>query len=616
MKNINTIDPRDNFTFLDKKTANEPYIFEVLNEILAFQRQSLPSGEKPMANLELLKKSRNISIPFTTTRGKTIEYLIDLLFKRYSNFVKPVVSFEFQVEEPSKKLKVDEIVEYTVMLNNADYEKIVSIRDVKSLENLLKLLKKYRLFNLSKLLQKTKNKTHLSRIIKLELGKQIFVYKNYNINENKIEQAEDYCFCSENYNAVKESLNLNKLREIISYYSESVRRELKKFGLLNADFTHYRDSKIDYLFSILLDDLSTTLSEKDLIEVKNIRSLVSCLLKVDKILDPVQTHNEDIIKFIREQVFCSETDICNVITELNHELVKKWATEENLRHNRILSFFHDDGETYYIDGTKFYNVISELNQLILYQPEKLANLSHYEKQKKHFQMEVFYKLAINLLSTEEKIQSILSINYNKVDILQKIVEEYGDYKKKLAIKDDYEKKFTEQKKRRSILRVIIQFFSSLFKKKDKKIDKTLTHQTAKPVKEMSKEANHVYKKALNKNAPIIPLSDLIEITPENDALIDKIINELRDHNVKIVVPIYNARSVLYPKRSQNLLMSDMEYLLLSPSIVKSPEIIRNFVDSLLGYKVKNEIMPSKALIVIEKYLLTLYNQKRSQLIKK
>ena len=60
MKGIDLKNPRENFRFLDEKTANEPHIFEVLNEIFLYQTNSLPSGEKPLATMELLKKSNKI----------------------------------------------------------------------------------------------------------------------------------------------------------------------------------------------------------------------------------------------------------------------------------------------------------------------------------------------------------------------------------------------------------------------------------------------------------------------------------------------------------------------------------------------------------------------------
>ena len=214
MKANELIDPREKFKFLDEKTSNEPHIFEVLNEILLYQVNSLPSGDKQLATEEVLKKSSRIKIPFTTTRDRTIDYLIDILLKRYSHFIRPIISFDFNVDSSTKQINISETTEFTILLDNNEYEKLLSTRDQKSVDNLLNLLKKYRFFNLSKLIKKANEKEELSRIIKKQLDTAIFTFKNYNIDNDKIEWAEDFCFHVDNYEHVKESLNLNSLKEI------------------------------------------------------------------------------------------------------------------------------------------------------------------------------------------------------------------------------------------------------------------------------------------------------------------------------------------------------------------------------------------------------------------
>ena len=48
------------------------------------------------------------------------------------------------------------------------------------------------------------------------------------------------------------------------------------------------------------------------------------------------------------------------------------------------------------------------------------------------------------------------------------------------------------------------------------------------------------------------------LVPENDALVDHLIQDMRENALRIVIPVYNAREVLYPKRSLKLLMPDTE----------------------------------------------------------
>jgi hypothetical protein len=620
MKNADIMDPRERFKFLDEKTSNEPHIYEVLNEILLYQMNSLPSGERQLATEEVLKKSSKIKIPFTTTRDRTIDYLMDILLKRYTHFIRPIISFDFNVEPSTKQIDIYETTEYTIQLDNKEYEQLLSIRDQRSIENLTQLLKKYRFFNLSKLLKKANEKEELSRIIKKQQDVTIFIFKNYNIDNDKIEWAEDFCFHVDNYEYVKESINLNSLREILSTYSESVKKGLNKFGILNSDFSDYRDTKLAYIFSILTDDLSTTLSEKDLVDVKNLQSLVSCLNRVDKVIDPVLLVNEDIVKFVREHKITNETELNATFTELNSQVLNKWASKENLKTNKILFFKTGEGENHLIDGNSFFEMISELNQLILFQSEKMSELTSTERRKVNSKMDLLYDACISLFKSAEKIEDYIKINSEKVQILNKIIEDYSKFKNKAVSHENAESTPRPVRvQRENIFKVIINaffgFFVSLFRfyAKGELLDDSdgISETGAIGKKDVSHETTKIYKKTINMNAPIVPLSDFVELIPENDYLVNRIIKDMRENNLKIVVPIYNSRENLYPKRSQKLLMPDIEYLLISPEKAKFPETIREFTDWLVGKKIKDEVIPSKAIIAIEKYLLTLYRQRKT-----
>jgi hypothetical protein len=621
MKGFESQDPRDKFKFLDEKTSNEPHVYEVLNEILLYQTNSLPSGEKLLATMDLLKKSSKIKIPFTTTRDRTIEYLVDILLKRYGHFIRPVISFEFKVEQTTRQIDIVETTEYTILLDNKDFETLLSLRDEKSLDNLLDILQKYRFFNLSKLMKKADEKEELSRIIKKELDKKIFTFKNYSIDSDKIEWAEDFCFHIENYEPVKESLNLNTLKEIIATYSDSVRRGLNKFGILNSDFSDYRDTKLAYIFNVLTDDLSTTISDKDMVDIKNLQSLISCLNRVDKVIDPVLVISEDIVKFIREHKISRESDIIGSLPELNHDIIRKWAKQDILKTNKIVAHTSGEGEIYYIDGSIFFELISDLNQLVLYQPEKMREMSQTERRRVNFQMDLLYGASMHLFKSSEKIDDYIKINNEKLQILKKILDDYEKYKRKQISGENAPKEQSSApklKKERNIFTAIIKgvfrFFVSLFKfyaKGESNDSGSVQDMASLQRKNISSEAIKVYKKAVNINAPVIPLSDFIELIPENDYLVNRIIEDMRENNLKIIIPIYNARKNLYPRRSQKLLLSDVEYLLVSPDLVKAPEIIRGFTDSIVGLKIKDEVIPASAIIAIEKYLLTLYRQKRA-----
>ena len=133
---------------------------------------------------------------------------------------------------------------------------------------------------------------------------------------------------------------------------------------------------------------------------------------------------------------------------------------------------------------------------------------------------------------------------------------------------------------------------------------------------MDLQIGDIISKVESSASELIALSNYIELTPENSKNVDTIIDTLRNNKKKIVVPIYNADKVLYPVRSQKYLIPDIEYLVLENDVAQSPDVIRNFSNSLAGYKLRDETMSGSAIMAIEKYLLTLHRQKRAKLIQK
>lgn len=602
------------FNFLDEKSKKEPNIIDVLSEIYLLQSQSLPEGEGPLATLEHLQNSRNIRIPYTTARNRNIEYLLEHLTRNYPEMVKTLTTFDFNVDDESKKLDVKETVEYTVMLSDSAFDTLLKIREKRSLENLLSFISKYRIINLSKVLKKANNKNALSIIIKMELGKSLFTFKNYRQDKNRIEYAEDYCFHASNYEKVKSSLNFKKLQEIISSYEDLVMRRLKKYGILSAETGDYRDKKLEYILHVLLDDLNTTLSDADLIEVKNFKSLRNCLLKVDTILDPTLTLGGDIAKLIRENAIIKKTEVLFALPELNEELFEKWMTKENLINNRIIAQIEGD-DIYLIDGTRFYAAISEMADRILYNPEKLNLMAYQERSSLENRFDLYAKAAGQLLASESTAQKVLNAVPETLEHLRKIVSDYEGKKVQQIAKKELKKIEKSSEKKTSFFRKIINFFKSLFTggKKEMDASRRVAAQTG---RELSPETRRLYDKISERNEPVIPLSDYITLSDSNNAEIDRAIQELRENELKVVVPIYNARELLYPKRSKKLLIPDVEYLMIPPEVCRTPEDIRAFSDSLSGYKIKDDVLSIKAILTIEKYLLTIYRQKRSQMFKR
>ncbi len=602
------------FNFLDEKSKREPNIIDVLSEIYLLQSQSLPEGEGPLATLEQLQNSRNIRIPYTTARNRNIEYLLNHLTRLYPEMVKTITTFDFNVDEESKKLDVKETIEYTVMLSDSAFDTLLKVREKRSLENFLSFISKYRIINLSKVLKKANNKNALSLIIKMELGKSIFTFKNYRQDKNRIEYAEDYCFHACNYEKVKSSLNFKKLQEIISAYEDLVMRRLKNYGILSAETADYRDKKLEYILHVLLDDLNTTLSDSDLIEIKNFKSLRNCLLKVDTILDPTLTLGSDITKLVRESEIIKKTEVLFALPELTNELFKKWMTKENLINNRIIAHSEDD-DIYLIDGMRFYAAISEMADRILYNPEKLNLMAYQERSSLENRFDLYIKAAKQLIAEKNDAQKMLNALLETIEKIQAIIVDYEGKKVHHSTKKELKKIEKSTNKKISLFARIIHFLTSLFtrNRKDADATKKIALQSSSA---LSEETRRLYDKISERDEPVIPLSDYITLSDSNNAEIDRAIQELRENELKVVVPIYNARELLYPKRSKKILIPDVEYLLIPPEVCRTPEEIRSFSDSLSGYKIKDDVLSIKAILTIEKYLLTIYRQKRAQMFKR
>ncbi|MCP4136944.1 MAG: hypothetical protein GY754_38610 [bacterium] len=612
----------EKYNFLHTHIAKEVNIYDVLEEISLYQAHALTGESDTLATLELLRSSRNIKIPFNATRNKNISYLLELLVKNYPEEVKPIISFEFRVDPITKQLAIDQMYEFSLQLNNEKFNQIQEERDKVSVESLLKLLGNFRLFNLTKLIKKSKNKAHLSKLIKSELGINIFTFKNFTIDKHNLEGADDLCFHQKNYEAVKSKLNIDNIQKIISEHSVQIKRRLQKFGILNTEFSDYRDSKLDYLLNILLEDIPSSLGPKDLMETKNFNSLRSCLLKVDKIIDPLITISKDIVKYIKDHGICKENDIISIFDSLTPDMLKEWA-EKNGGPHRIISYTNASNASYYINGLIFLPELANLQDLVIHDEEKFSGLLQTVQQEKTVLMEMLCDVGRTLLSSQENALHILK-NKENVEKLKSIIAEYDDFLRRQAMPSSKPEKDTRRKKK-SALSAIVSFIKSLFGSKGEDEGHHQKHGASHHASgsggghghggkiPLSKETTNIYSKIKTNKAPLIPISNYIEIIPENETRIDSIIQELRGNNLKIVIPIYNARAILYPIRSQNFIIADIDYLLVNSDIINTREEIDAYISSLAGFKLKDEGLTANGVVAIEKYLLTLHRQKRAQL---
>ncbi len=607
------------FPFLHSHIAREPHIFEVLNEIITFQNNVLKTGIGHLSTIEDLKTSRNIKIPFTIARNKIILNLIDILLKNYPDEIRTVITFSFTVDPDSKKLSIHENRELTVMISNDDFNNIQSERNQASCDNFLSLISQFRLFNLTKLLKKTKERTLLSQVIKLELGKTVFTYKHYSMNRQNAEIAEDYCFHHDNYDAVRKTMTLEKINKVIINHSAPILRRLKNFGILNTEFSDYTDTKLDYLLNILLQDLYLSLSDSELTEVKNFNSLRSCILKVESVIDPIITAGNDIVSYIRENHICSAAAISSVFNQLPEERLLTWV-EENGSASRIIHFKDEDNINYIIDGGFLLPRLSELHDLIMYKQDELIEKNHSEREKIFDEIGLLCNAGRNLLRSDEKSKIILEKD-DHIKKLHQIIEEYDNYQNSLSRESIMDREEREARKRRSLLETISDFFRFLFAPKKEEASAATVERDYESMTEVYRplatgETKSIIYRIKNSTAKIIALSNHIDLLPANESDIEIIINDIRKLNLKIVIPIYNARKVLYPNRSQQYLIPDMEYLMVEPDVIQSPETIREFTDSLAGEKIKDEKLSGQAILGIEKYLMSIHSQKKAQMLRK
>lgn len=607
------------FPFLHSHVAREPHILEVLNEIMTYQSNVLKTGIGHMATLEDVKTSRNIKIPFTIARNKIISNLIDILTKNYPDIVRSIITFSFVVDPETKKLSIIENREFAVLISNEDFNRIQSERNQLSADNFLNLISKFRLFNLTKLIKKTKDRALLSQVIKIELGKTIFTYKSYSVNKQNIEIAEDFCFHRDNYNAVKTTLSLEKFNKVITNHSVPLLRRLKNFGILNTDYSDYSDSKLDYILNIFLQDLYLSLSDIELTVVKNFNSLRSCILKVETIIDPILTAGNDFVSYVRENRITAVSGLSSVFDNIPEEKILEWAAE-NGPHNRIVMFRDEDNITYLIDSDYLLKRLDELHDLIVNKQETVAAMGHFEKDRIFDEINLLCNAGKKLLEDEEKSRLILEKDESILKLKRRI-DEYEEYQRGLSLETAASSEERAGRRSRSILEAISDFFRSIFapKKEEAQSSAVMKNQeyeagTYRPA--ATGEAKNILFKIKNSGTRLIPLSNYIELLPANEPDIELIINDLRKLNMKIVIPVYNARRVLYPNRSQQYLISDMEYLLVEPEVGQTPESVREFTDSLAGEKIKDEKLSAQAIMSIEKYLMTLISQKKAQMLKK
>jgi len=603
----------DKYPFLNERLSREAHIDEVLAEIEMAQRKWIKYHTGELSTVESLNESRNIKFPITQKRLNNIQYLVDLLMKDHPTEIRPVYSFKFIINPENKNLTIDEKMEITFMMRETDYSQLQSLRDKESAECLIELLESFRLFNLTKLIKKSRNRAHLARIVQSQLGSSIFTFKNFSLDKNDLELVEDYCFHKKNYESVKMKIDIDGIKKVVEENEPAIDRRLKNFGILNSSISDYRDNKLDYILNILTGDLAPSIQKRDIINIKNFKHLRDCIIKVDKLMDPVIMLDGEITNYIRENFIVTEHDIISLFADMTEEALSRWESEKIDAGKVIVHQYNN--VRYLIDPVQFLNKYETYTNSIIYS-ENSDEISESQRDSKIFTIDMLTETGNKILENEQNALKYF-ITIESAQKLRYLMNEYLGFKRTLiALRNA---NLNEgQEKTVSILARIANSIIMFFTRKDKNYALTPVKKVpakAKKAKTISNETVNIYKEICTRNSPIIPISDFVEISPENEDKIEKIIIEMRSNNLKIIIPIYNAKALLYPQRSKKYLISDVEYLLIDPEVTASPETIRVFIDSITGFKLKEDTITGTALFNIEKYLMGIYRRNRAKMKK-
>lgn len=614
----------DTFPFLDEASAKEPFIFDVLNEIVSIQKKFEKGQKRSFATKEHIYTTRNIKMPFSPSREKNLSFVLDHLCAHFPEYITSLIRFEVVVDEASKKIRVKEHLEYCYALANEEIDRLQADRDNESVHSIENIVRRFRTFNLTRLMNMVQSKKPFNAVLQKAINKTIFVYKSVEIKNNKFSPVQEICFHSKNYQAIKSNFSVGPFKSILTNYREMINPRLSHYGIANTDVSDYTDKKIDYILHIMLGDLKSSITPKDMVQLHNFKSLRECIMRVDNATDPTKVYHKEIVEFVHENKFVLPSDIAAQLLSIDETTVRKWATPENLKKEHILKHQESSTHVYLISAKNLQAEFKTTYNLFRNNSDKVAAMTTSEREFHERKMQIFLSVASHTVNQPDAHQ-IMNCQKEDVGRLAELIEEYEDWIKQKELRNELS---GDQMKKggnifASLIQIIFSIFSMFGSKGDGEEDEagsnssresasgsTQGTQKKRPVTQRTRQ---IYSKAKAHRGPILGLSEFIELNKENDKEIDRLIDEMRSNNLKIIMPVYNARKALYPKRSSKLLIPDIEYLLIDPDVIKTSEAITNYVDSLVGFKMRDDVIPGNTLVNIEKYLRNIHRQQRARL---
>ena len=179
---------------------------------------------------------------------------------------------------------------------------------------------------------------------------------------------------------------------------------------------------------------------------------------MDKILDPAQIRNADILAFIRAHKITTAEDIISGIMNLNEEILSAWDTTDRLLKEQIIKHTDHFGILYYMDGSSltglFAGAIHDLKAL----PSEATS---QQKEKIHTRVDLLYRTSKQVLHYSTAMTLIgKETEVNKLSLL---VNDYETHVKRISVQAEMTRDAASQpKKGRPFLLRVISFFSSLF----------------------------------------------------------------------------------------------------------------------------------------------------------
>ena len=222
-------------------------------------------------------------------------------------------------------------------------------------------------------------------------------------------------------------IDLEGIKNVIEQNEPAIDRRLKNFGILNSSVSDYRDTKLDYILNILTGDLAPSIQKKDLIDIKNFKHLRDCIIKVDKLMDPVIMLDGEITSHIQENFITTENDIISLFADMTEEDLNRWESEKTAAGKVIVHQYNN--VRYLIDPAQFLNKYETYSNSIIYS-EDSEEISESQRDSKIFTLDMLTETGNKILESEQNALKYFT-TIESAQKLRFLMNEYLGFKRTL-----------------------------------------------------------------------------------------------------------------------------------------------------------------------------------------